>query len=442
MLRITLVDGSQKEFDHPVTVGAVAQSIGSGLARAAIAGKVNDQLVDTSFLIQQDSTLKIITATDEAGLEVIRHSAAHLLAQAVKTLYPSAQVTIGPVIADGFYYDFAFERAFTPEDLERIEKKMQELVKANLPISRREISREDAIKLFFGLGEHYKVDIIKSIADCEVLTLYQQGDFVDLCRGPHVPSTGVLKAFKLTKLAGAYWRGDSNNEMLQRIYGTAWGTKEALAEYLHRLEEAEKRDHRVVGKKMDLFHLQPEAPGSVFWHPKGWQLVLTIREYLRDLLRHHYQEVNTPQLVDGRLWELSGHKAKFNDDMFASFSENREYIVKPMNCPVMCKSLSMNCAVIASYRSVLLSLVAAIVMSLLVRYMVLCVCAHLYKMMGMFFVLRNRSIKRCINSLRLSRNYTKTLALLSFSMDYPRVLKNASEVTLCGRKQSVFWKRC
>lgn len=334
MLQITLADGSHKDFDKPVTVQAVAESIGSGLARVALAGEVNGKLVDTSFVIEQDAGLKIITAKDEAGLEVIRHSTAHLMAQAVKALYPSAQVTIGPVIEDGFYYDFAFERAFTPEDLQKIEAKMKELAKANLAVARVELSREEAIQLFHDMGEHYKVQIIKDIPSEENLTAYKQGDFIDLCRGPHVPATGAIKAFKLTKVAGAYWRGDSNNEMLQRIYGTAWGDKQQLKDYLHRLEEAEKRDHRLLAKKMDLFHMQPEAPGSIFWHPKGWQLVLSIREYLRDLLaKGGYQEVNTPQLVDGKLWELSGHKAKFDDDMFTSFSENREYIIKPMNCP-------------------------------------------------------------------------------------------------------------
>lgn len=334
MPRITLTDGSQKEFPSPVTVKAVAESIGAGLARAALAAEVDGVIVDLSHVIDHDVALKIITAKDSEGLEVIRHSSAHLLAHAVKHLFPTAQVTIGPVIEHGFYYDFAFERPFTPEDLEKIEAKMHELSKANLPISRRVMSRDEAIALFKSMGEHYKVQIIEDINPHDVLSAYEQGDFIDLCRGPHVPSTGALKAFKLTKLAGAYWRGDSNNEMLQRVYGTAWPDKESLAAYLHKLEEAEKRDHRVLAKKMDLFHMQAEAPGCVFWHPNGWQLVNTIREYVRRLIqRTGYQEINTPQLVDGRLWELSGHKAKFDAGMFVCHSEEREFIIKPMNCP-------------------------------------------------------------------------------------------------------------
>jgi threonyl-tRNA synthetase len=334
MPQITLADGSQKAFSDALTVQAVAESIASGLARAAVAGEVDGQLVDTSFPIEQDADVKIITGKDEAGLEVIRHSAAHLLAQAVKELFPKAQVTIGPVIENGFYYDFALERPFTPDDLKQVEAKMKELAKANLTVERKVLSRDEAIALFTEMGEHYKVQIIKEIPAGETVTTYKQGDFIDLCRGPHVPRTGLLKAFKLTKLAGAYWRGDSNNEMLQRVYGTAWADKQGLKDYLHRLEEAEKRDHRILAKKMDLFHFQPEAPGNVFWHPNGWTIVRVIRNYIRDMLvKAGYQEINTPQLVDGKLWELSGHKAKFDDDMFMSSSENREYIIKPMNCP-------------------------------------------------------------------------------------------------------------
>lgn len=334
MPRITLTDGSHKEFSSPVTVKAVAEAIGAGLARAALAGEVDGALVDLSHQINHDAALRIITAKDTLGVDVIRHSAAHLLAHAVKSLFPSAQVTIGPVIEHGFYYDFAFERPFTPEDLEKIEAKMQELAKANLPVERKVLSRDEAIQLFERMGENYKVQIIRDIPESETLTAYQQGDFIDLCRGPHVPSTGSLKAFKLTKLAGAYWRGDSRNEMLQRIYGTAWADKEALAAYLHRLEEAEKRDHRAIAKKMDLFHIQAEAPGCVFWHPNGWQLVNTVRDYVRSMItKAGYQEINTPQLVDGRLWELSGHKAKFDAGMFTCLSEEREFIIKPMNCP-------------------------------------------------------------------------------------------------------------
>lgn len=334
MPTITLADGSQKQFEKPVTVLAVAEAIGPRLAKAALAAKVNDQLVDTTYLIDQDVTLKIITDKDPEGLDIIRHSTAHLLAHAVKKLHPQAQITIGPVIEDGFYYDFACDHTFVPEDFEKIENKMRELAKADLAVERRVLSRDEAIKLFEGMGEHYKAQIIRDIRADETLTVYQQGDFVDLCRGPHVPRTSLLKAFKLTKLAGAYWRGDSKNEMLQRIYGTAWQNKEALETHLKRLEEAEKRDHRLIGKKMDLFHFQPEAPGNVFWHPPGWAIVHEIREYIRDVIKKHgYREVNTPQLVDISLWEKSGHLVKFDQGMFISESENRVYAIKPMSCP-------------------------------------------------------------------------------------------------------------
>ncbi len=331
---ITLPDGSQRQFDHPVTVHGIALSIGEGLARATLAGKVNDKLVDASFLIDDDAEVAIITPKDEEGLEIIRHSAAHLLAQAVKELFPEAQITIGPVIEDGFYYDIAYERSFTPEDLEAIEKKMKALVKQDIPVERTVMGREEAIKLFRDLGEEYKAEIIESIPEGEELSLYRQGDFIDLCRGPHVPSTGKIKAFKLTKLAGAYWRGDSNNEMLQRIYGTAWADKKDLKAYLHRLEEAEKRDHRKLAKQLDLFHIQPEAPGMIFWHDKGWIIFKQVENYIRDKIRiHGYEEVHTPELVDRSLWEKSGHWDKFRDDMFTTHSENRDYAVKPMNCP-------------------------------------------------------------------------------------------------------------
>ncbi len=334
MVTITLTDGSRKEFPKPVTVYAVAESIGPGLAKAALAAKVNDQLVDTAYLIEKDATLKIITDKDSEGLEIIRHSTAHLLAHAVKQLFPSAQVTIGPVIEDGFYYDFAFERPFTPEDLERIEAKMNEIVKADLKVERQVLDRKSALSLFEKMGELYKIQIIKDIPADEPLTAYRQDDFIDLCRGPHVPRTGLLKAFKLTKVAGAYWRGDSNNEMLQRIYGTAWSDKKALDLYLKRLEEAEKRDHRLLAKKMDLFHFQPEAPGCVFWHPNGWAIVRAIREYTRNFLnKRGYQEVNTPQMVDVTLWEQSGHMSKFGDDIFTLEAEKRNYAIKPMSCP-------------------------------------------------------------------------------------------------------------
>jgi threonyl-tRNA synthetase len=334
MPTITLPDGSQKSFDHAVTIAEVAESIGAGLAKAALAGEVQGRVLDMSTHLEADVALKIITAKDSQGLEVIRHSTAHLLAQAVKALFPSAQVTIGPVIEDGFYYDFAFERSFTPDDLEKIEQRMHELAKQALPVTRRVLSRDQAVALFDDMAEHYKVEIIKDLPDGEELSIYEQGGFMDLCRGPHVPNTRVLGAFKLTKLAGAYWRGDSNNEMLQRIYGTAWANKKDLKEYLHRIEEAKKRDHREIGHKMDLFHMQPEAPGMVFWHPNGWTINLVLRQYLRDVTRQAgYQEINTPMLVDGTLLEQSGHKAKFDSGMFTFPDGEREFILKPMSCP-------------------------------------------------------------------------------------------------------------
>ncbi len=331
---ITLSDGSTKPFDAPVSVYAVAQSISPGLAKAALAALVDDRLVDISHEITQDATLTILTAKDGLALEVIRHSTAHLLAQAVKQLHPEAQVTIGPVIEDGFYYDFAYERAFTPEDLLAIEKRMKELVKQALPVSQRVMTRNEAIALFDSQGEHYKVDIIKDIAESEVLTAYEQGEFIDLCRGPHVPSTAFLKAFKLTKVAGAYWRGNSDNAMLQRIYGTAWADKAALKDYLYRIAEAEKRDHRQLAKKMDLYHMQEEAPGMVFWHPNGWTIFTAIQQYIRGkLLKYEYQEINTPMMADMSLWERSGHAEKFGDEMFSVAQDGRCYAIKPMNCP-------------------------------------------------------------------------------------------------------------
>ena len=335
MPQITLPDGSHRSFDAPVTVADVAADIGPGLAKAALAGKVDGKLVDTSFVIDHDADLAIVTAKDDDGLEVLRHSTAHLMAMAVKELYPTAQITIGPVIEDGFYYDFAFERAFTPEDLEKIEKKMDELARASLAVKRSVLSRDEAIAYFKEQGEHYKAEIIESIPQGEEIGLYGQGDWADLCRGPHVPNTVHLQAFKLMKVAGAYWRGDSRNEMLTRIYGTAWGDKKALKAYLHRIEEAEKRDHRRFGKLMDLFHFQEEAPGLVFWHDKGWKIYEAVRGYIRQrLVENGYQEVNTPQIVDRSLWEQSGHWDKFRDNMFTTGDEEqRVYAVKPMNCP-------------------------------------------------------------------------------------------------------------
>ncbi|MDQ4146230.1 MAG: threonine--tRNA ligase [Pseudomonadota bacterium] len=334
MPEITLRGGARRHYDQPVSIQAIAADIGPGLAKAAVAGKVNGKLRDTSYVIEDDAELSIVTGRDPEGLEVIRHSTAHLMAQAVKSLFPEAQVTIGPVVENGFYYDFAFSRPFTPQDLEAIEKKMEQLAKADFPVQREVVPRDEAVELFRGMGEEYKARIIADIPMDEEISLYRQESFVDLCRGPHVPSTGKLQAFKLTKVAGAYWRGDPNNETLQRIYGTAWADKKQLKEYLQRLEEAEKRDHRRLGKHLDLFHFQEEAPGMVFWHDKGWRIYLTIEDYIRGMLRERgYQEVHTPQLLDRSLWEKSGHWAKFRDEMFTTESESRVFAVKPMNCP-------------------------------------------------------------------------------------------------------------
>ena len=331
---ISLPDGSQRSYDDPLPVIDIAADIGPGLARATLAAEVDGRLVDASHLVDADASVRIITGRDEEGLEILRHSCAHLMAQAVKELFPEAQVTIGPVIEDGFYYDFAFDRSFTPEDLAAIEDKMKELAGRDLDVSRLVMGRDEAVAFFRGQGEEYKAQIIESIPEDEELSLYRQGDFIDLCRGPHVPSTGRLGAFKLTRLAGAYWRGDSRNEMLQRIYGTAWPDRKALKQHLQRLEEAEKRDHRKLGRKQDLFHFQEEAPGLVFWHPKGWTLYNIVRDYIRaKLAGKGYQEINTPLVLDRSLWEKSGHWDKFHEDMFTTSSENRDYAIKPMNCP-------------------------------------------------------------------------------------------------------------
>jgi threonyl-tRNA synthetase len=331
---ITLPDGSCREFDRAVSVRDVAESIGAGLAKAAIAGRVNGDLVDLSRVIDQDAHVAIVTAKDPEGVEVIRHSTAHLLAQAVKLLYPEAQVTIGPVVENGFYYDFSYQRPFTPEDLAAIEKKMEELVAAALPVQRQVLPRDVAAEYFQSIGEAYKAEIIRDIPVGQDISLYSQGDFTDLCRGPHVPDTAKLKAFKLTKIAGAYWRGDAKNEMLQRIYGTAWAEKKDLKDYLQRLEEAERRDHRKIGKALDLYHMQEEAPGMVFWHPKGWTLWQIVEQYMRGIFRTHgYEEIRTPLVVSRTLWEKSGHWDKFQADMFTTMSEQRDYAIKPMNCP-------------------------------------------------------------------------------------------------------------
>jgi threonyl-tRNA synthetase len=331
---ITLPDGSTRQFDQPIAVMDVAADIGAGLAKAALGGVVDGREVDTSFVIEGDSQLAIITAKDEAGLEILRHSTAHLLAQAVQQLFPGTQVTIGPTIEDGFYYDFASGHSFTPEDLERIEARMSEIAEQDLTVQRIVCSRERAIELFRNMGEHYKVQIIEDLPVEEEISIYQQGEWMDLCRGPHVPSTGKLTAFKLTKVAGAYWRGDAKNQQLQRIYGTAWQDKKALKAYLNRIEEAEKRDHRKIGKRLDLFHTQEEAPGMVFWHPAGWTIYQTIEQYMRAKQRAYgYQEIKTPQVVDLSLWQRSGHADKFASGMFTLEAEERQFAVKPMNCP-------------------------------------------------------------------------------------------------------------
>ena len=334
MVSIRLPDGSERQFDKPVTVADVAASIGAGLAKAALAGKVDGKLVDTSYLIDHNADLAIVTDKDADGLEVIRHSTAHLLAYAVKELFPDAQVTIGPVIDNGFYYDFSYKRPFTPEDLQAIEKKMAELAKKDEPVQRKVLPRDEAVAYFKSIGEAYKAEIIESIPQGEDVSLYSEGHFTDLCRGPHVPSTGKLKVFKLMKLAGAYWRGDSKNEMLQRIYGTAWAKKEEQDAYLHMLEEAEKRDHRKLGRLLDLFHFQDEAPGLIFWHPKGWTIWQQVEQYMRKVyVDNGYQEVKAPQILDRTLWEKSGHWDNYKDNMFTTDSENRHYALKPMNCP-------------------------------------------------------------------------------------------------------------
>ena len=334
MPAIRLPDGAVRNFDAPVTVADIAASIGPGLAKAALAGKVDGKVVDTSFRIDRDADVAIVTDKDPLGLDVIRHSTAHLLAYAVKELFPEAQVTIGPVIEDGFYYDFSYKRPFTPEDLAAIEKRMAELARKDEKVERRVMSRDEAVKYFQSIGEHYKAEIIAAIPANEDISLYAEGGFIDLCRGPHVPSTGKLKAFKLMNVAGAYWRGDSRNEMLQRIYGTAWSKKEELDAYLHRIEEAEKRDHRKLGRALDLFHLQDEAPGMVFWHPKGWSIWQQVEQYMRRIYEDNgYQEVRTPLVLDRSLWEKSGHWQNYKDNMFTTESEKHDFAIKPMNCP-------------------------------------------------------------------------------------------------------------
>jgi threonyl-tRNA synthetase len=349
MPTITLPDGSQRSFDNPVSVYDVAADIGAGLAKATLAGRVNGTLVDASHIIDVDSDLTIVTSRDDDGLEIIRHSSAHLMAQAVKQLYPDVQVTIGPVIDNGFYYDFASSKPFSSEDLSAIDKKMQELIKQDIPVERSVMPRDEAIKFFSDMGESYKAEIIQDLPEDEVLSLYKQGDFIDLCRGPHVPSTGKIPSVKTMKVAGAYWRGNSNNEMLQRIYGTAWANKKDLKAYLHMLEEAEKRDHRKLGRKLDLFHFQEEAPGSVFWHPKGWSLFQQLISYMRERQEESgYVEINTPDVMDRSLWEISGHWQNYRENMFTTQTEDeRIFALKPMNCP---GAVSMFAQGIKSYR--------------------------------------------------------------------------------------------
>jgi threonyl-tRNA synthetase len=346
---VTLPDGSKREYPAPLTVAEVAASIGPGLAKAALAGRVDGRLVDTSHRIDGDINLAIVTDKDAEGVEIIRHSMAHLLAYAVKELFPEAQVTIGPVVDNGFYYDFAFKRGFTPDDLVAIEKRMAELAKKDYPIIREEWERDKAVEFFKSIGEHYKAEIIASIPASEPIGLYREGDFIDLCRGPHVPSTGKLKVFKLMKVAGAYWRGDQNNEQLQRIYGTAWAKKEELDAYLHMLEEAEKRDHRKLGRELDLFHIDEHAPGLVFWHPHGWIIWQEIEQYMRKVYRDNgYQEVRCPQILDRTLWEKSGHWEHYKANMFTTESESRDYAVKPMNCPGHIQIFNSRCATASS----------------------------------------------------------------------------------------------
>ena len=334
MPTITLPDGSQRQYDHPVSIMQVAEDIGPGLAKATIAGRVNDELLDACVQINDDAHLQIITARDEEGVEIIRHSFAHLIGHAIKQLYPETKMAIGPVIENGFYYDIALDQSLTPEDLQKLEQRMKELVKKDYDVEMTVVNRDQARQVFEERGEDYKLQLVAEIPDDEIIKLYQHEEYTDMCRGPHVPNTRHLRYFKLTSLAGAYWRGDSNNEMLQRIYGTAWGNKQDLKAHLTMLEEAEKRDHRKLAKKMDLFHLQEEAPGMVFWHPKGWALYQVLEQYIREKMQvHGYQEIHTPQVVDKSLWERSGHWEKFHDDMFTTSTENRDYAIKPMNCP-------------------------------------------------------------------------------------------------------------
>jgi len=395
MPQVSLPDGSTRNFASPVTVAEVAASIGAGLAKAALAAKVDGQMVDTSHVIEGDVRLAILTAKDVDGLEVIRHSTAHLLAYAVKALFPDAQVTIGPVIENGFYYDFSYQRPFTPEDLVAIEKKMTELANLDQAIVRRVLPRDEAVAHFKSMGEHYKAEIIASIPAQEDVSLYREGEFEDLCRGPHVPSTGKLKHFKLMKVAGAYWRGDHRNEMLQRIYGTAWASKEDLQQYLTMLEEAEKRDHRKLGRELDFFHIDEHSPGTVFWHPKGWILWQEVEQYMRHVYRDNgYLEVKGPQILDQHLWEKTGHWDKYRENMFVTESEKRDYALKPMNCPGHILIFKQG---IKSYRDLPLrfgEFGQCIEMSPPAACTASCVCVPLPKMTGTFFVPRHKFSQR------------------------------------------------
>jgi len=424
---IRLPDGTERSFDQAVTVLDVASSIGSGLARAALAGKVNGKLVDVTSYVEDNSELAIITDRDEEGLEIIRHSSAHLLAHAVKELYPDAQVTIGPVIEDGFYYDFSYKRPFTPEDLTAIEKRMVEISKRSLDIERKVWERTDAISFFKDQGEHYKAQIIESIPGDEDLSLYSQGEFTDLCRGPHVPQTSKLKVFKLMKVAGAYWRGNSNNEMLQRIYGTAWTNKKDQKEYLNRLEEAEKRDHRKIGKLLDLFHTQEAAPGMVFWHPKGWALWQQIEQYMRAILdKNGYEEIRTPQVLDKELWERSGHWENFRENMFTTNSDERSFAIKPMNCPGHVQVFNQG---LRSYRDLPIRLAefgschrneASGALHGIMRVRAFTQDdAHI-------FVLQSKCNLKWLNSLTYLKSYMLILGLMKYWLSFQRGLKKES----------------
>lgn len=435
MFSITLPDKSIRQFLAPLTVGEVATSIAVSLGKAALAGKVDGKLVDTSYMIDRDVALAIVTDRDADGLEVIRHSTAHLLAYAVKELFPDAQVTIGPVIENGFYYDFSYKRPFTPEDLQAIEKKMAELAKKDEKVTRKVLPRDEAVAYFKSIGEAYKAEIIASIPSDEDVSLYTEGAFTDLCRGPHVPSTGKLKVFKVMKVAGAYWRGDSKNEMLQRIYGTAWAKKEDQEQYLHMLEEAEKRDHRKLGKLLDLFHMQEEAPGLVFWHPKGWTIWQQVEQYMRNVYEDNgYQEIRCPQILDRSLWERSGHWENYKDSMFTTESEKRDYAIKPMNCPGIFKYSIPICVPIVIYRYATVNLAPVIGTNPPARCMASCVCAALYRTTVIFSVPKTRFNKNASISRVCYKKSMPILVLPTSFTGYQHAQKNVSALTTSGTR--------